>query len=90
MLHDGFLLGLFFDPEDGDNIFPQKTGWLSTDYTVLYPREQNSCSLIVPQVFTSNNWLPVTIASTDHAHCYKTVHKRKSSIAFYLKCGTAI
>jgi hypothetical protein len=26
MLHDGFLLGLFFDPEDGDNIFPQKTG----------------------------------------------------------------
>jgi hypothetical protein len=37
-----YLLGLFFDPEDGDNIFLQNVGRLSTNYTVLYPRRQNS------------------------------------------------
>jgi hypothetical protein len=34
----GFLLGLFFDPEDGDDMFLRNVSWPSTDYTALYPR----------------------------------------------------
>jgi hypothetical protein len=30
---------LFFDPEDGGDIFFQNVGWLSTDYMALYPRK---------------------------------------------------
>jgi hypothetical protein len=33
----GFLLSLFFDPEEGGDIFPRNVGWFSTDYTALYP-----------------------------------------------------
>jgi hypothetical protein len=40
--HSGFLLGLFFDPEHEGDMFLRNVGWLSTDYTVLYPRTQNS------------------------------------------------
>jgi hypothetical protein len=40
-IHAGFLLGLFLDPKNGD-IFLRNVGWLSTDYTVLYPRRQRS------------------------------------------------
>jgi hypothetical protein len=32
------LLGLFFDPDDGDNMFLRNIGWHSTDYMALYPR----------------------------------------------------
>jgi hypothetical protein len=32
----GFLLGLFFDPEDEGDMFLRNVGWLSTDYTALY------------------------------------------------------
>jgi hypothetical protein len=42
--HAGFLLCLFFDPEDGGDMFLRNAGWLSTDYTALYPRRYN-CSL---------------------------------------------
>jgi hypothetical protein len=35
LLHAGFLLGLFFDPEDGGDTF------LRNDYMALYPRRQN-------------------------------------------------
>jgi hypothetical protein len=38
LLHAGFLLGLLFDPEDGGTIFLRNIGWLSVDYTALYPR----------------------------------------------------
>jgi hypothetical protein len=31
-----------FDPEDGSNMSLWKVGWLSPDYTVLYPRRQYS------------------------------------------------
>jgi hypothetical protein len=40
--HAGFLLGLFFDPEDGNDIFLQNVDSLSTDYTTFYPRRQHS------------------------------------------------
>jgi hypothetical protein len=36
--HAGFLLGLFFDPEDGVDIFLLSIGRLSTDYMALYKR----------------------------------------------------
>jgi hypothetical protein len=39
MLHADFLLGLFFDTEDGGQIFLRNVGWLSTDYRALYPRK---------------------------------------------------
>jgi hypothetical protein len=38
LLHDGFLLGFLFIPEDGRNLFLRKVGWLSTDCAALYSR----------------------------------------------------
>jgi hypothetical protein len=38
IFHAGFLLGLFFEPEDTGDLFLRNVGWLSTDSTVLYPR----------------------------------------------------
>jgi hypothetical protein len=32
LLWASFLLGLLFDPEDGDDMFLRNIGWLSTDY----------------------------------------------------------
>jgi hypothetical protein len=37
-----FFLGVFSGPEDGGNMFLRNVGSLSTDYTALYPRKQNS------------------------------------------------
>jgi hypothetical protein len=42
LLHDGFLLGLFFNPEDGSNMFLQNDESLPAGYAVLYPSRQNS------------------------------------------------
>jgi hypothetical protein len=36
LLHDGFFLGLFSDPEHGGDVLLGNVGWLSTDYTPLY------------------------------------------------------
>jgi hypothetical protein len=37
LFHAGFLLGLFFDPVDGGNMFLRNVGWPSTGYTALFP-----------------------------------------------------
>jgi hypothetical protein len=37
-IHSGFLLGFFFDPEDGGDIFLRKVYIFSTDYMTLCPR----------------------------------------------------
>jgi hypothetical protein len=37
LLHAGFLLGLFCDPEDGSDMFSEMSR-LSTNYMALYPR----------------------------------------------------
>jgi hypothetical protein len=42
MLHSGFFVSVFFDPEDGSDIFLRNVGWLSTDYTTSYARRYNS------------------------------------------------
>jgi hypothetical protein len=42
LFYAGFLVGLFFDPEDGDSVSS-----LSLDYTALYPRIQNSSDQIL-------------------------------------------
>jgi hypothetical protein len=34
----GFVIGLFFDPEDGGDIFLRKIDLFSTTYTALHPR----------------------------------------------------
>jgi hypothetical protein len=38
----GILLVLFFNPEVGGDMFLRNVGWLSTDYTALYPKRYNS------------------------------------------------
>jgi hypothetical protein len=37
----GFLLGLFFDPEDEGDKSLWNVSWLSMDYMVLFPKRQN-------------------------------------------------
>jgi hypothetical protein len=36
------LLGLLFNPGDEGHMFLPNVGWFSADYTMLYPRKQNS------------------------------------------------
>jgi hypothetical protein len=38
LLHAGFLLLLFFDYEDGGEMFLRNIGWLSVNYAAFYPR----------------------------------------------------
>jgi hypothetical protein len=37
VIHVGFLLVLFFETADVGDMFLRNVGWLSTDYTSLYP-----------------------------------------------------
>jgi hypothetical protein len=41
LLHACFLLGLFFDPEDGGDMFLRNVGRLAMDYTTLCPGDRN-------------------------------------------------
>jgi hypothetical protein len=45
--HAGFLLGLFFNPENGGDMFLRNFGWFSTDYKALYSWRQNSSYLVL-------------------------------------------
>jgi hypothetical protein len=42
LLQAGFLLVLFYNPEDDGNMFLQNISWHSLNYAALYPRIQNS------------------------------------------------
>jgi hypothetical protein len=42
LLDAGFWLGLFFDHEDGSDVFLRNVRCLSMVYTALYPRRYNS------------------------------------------------
>jgi hypothetical protein len=48
--HAGFLLTLFFDPEDGGDMFLINVGWLSTDYTALYRRKEYPLLRVIIQI----------------------------------------
>jgi hypothetical protein len=48
--HAGILLDLF-DPEDRDDMFLRNVGWLSTDYTSLYPRRYYSIHKFIVYVY---------------------------------------
>jgi hypothetical protein len=52
--HVGVLFGLFFENEYGDDIILRNVGWLSTDYTALYP-------FIITSVVTSNSTEDFTV-----------------------------
>jgi hypothetical protein len=45
LLHAGFLLGLLFNPEDGGDILLRNFGWLSKDYTALYPKSLHQTAI---------------------------------------------
>jgi hypothetical protein len=52
-VHTAFLLGLFFNPEDEGNMILRNVNSISTDYTALYPRQQNSSKVnFLPNVST--------------------------------------
>jgi hypothetical protein len=53
LLHAGFLLGLFFDPENGGDMFLRSASWPSTDYTAVYSIRQNSSDCYLFGVFPS-------------------------------------
>jgi hypothetical protein len=41
----GFFLGLFFDNEDGGDVFLRNVGWLTTAYMALYVISQKKALL---------------------------------------------
>jgi hypothetical protein len=53
LLHAGFLLRLFFDPEDGGKMFLQNVYQLSTHYMMFYPRRLgSSCPRSILDIFS--------------------------------------
>jgi hypothetical protein len=57
--------GLFFDPEDGGNMFLRNIGSLSVDHKASYPRRQNSFYgvYIISQSINKNQHRPEFIVS---------------------------
>jgi hypothetical protein len=58
------LLGLFFDPEDGGDMFLQNVDWLSTYYTTLNPRSQYSSAKRLFPRKNSAPWNQLTTSSS--------------------------
>jgi hypothetical protein len=52
--HAGFLPDLFFDHEDGGDMFFRNVSWLSTDCTALYPRRQWEPQILHLHFMTKN------------------------------------
>jgi hypothetical protein len=52
LLHADFLLGLSFNPEHESDMLLCNVGWLSADYTALFPRTYGSSQ---PQIKTHAN-----------------------------------
>jgi hypothetical protein len=79
LLHASFLICLLFDPEDGDDMFLQNTGWLSVDYSVISQNTGNqscflyiSCVFIILHFLSKNNtinWIMNILISIWHNVC---------------------
>jgi hypothetical protein len=61
--HPGILRGLF-DHKDEGNMFLRNVGWLSVDYTALYPRIQHSSRLQTITIMLNNQWEATIIMGT--------------------------
>jgi hypothetical protein len=71
-----FPVWFFFEPEDGGEMFLRNVGWISTDYTALYPRRQEH--LINP---TNPNkvWKAIAIKHLLDSDRMNTIARRKCS-----------
>jgi hypothetical protein len=67
LLHAGFLLGLFIDPEYGGDMLLRNVGWLSTDYAVLYPKRYNSSGILPFYVYVYKVWNSMKCMSRESA-----------------------
>jgi hypothetical protein len=56
---------LFFDPENGKDMFPQNVGSLSTDYKAVYPQKTE---LFLPDSIFGIYILPVLIPMLGGSH----------------------
>jgi hypothetical protein len=75
-----FLLDVFFDPEDGGNMFLWNGGWLYTDYTALYSWPTAYVSAANQDCVTWRFWASETgpcfrlwIRLKAHGQCYLTL-----------------
>jgi hypothetical protein len=92
LLHAVFLLGLLFNPEDRSGMPLQNFSSLSVDYTVLYPRRQNSsytgrihhCEIIFDskklEALSSNTALALFKISPISSHAIKIIWQHLTSV----------
>jgi hypothetical protein len=84
--HACFLLGLFFDPENGGDTFLQNAGCLSVDYTALHPRRRNSSLMIFAKLVQGPpTWNFITISPTVLMFINESMKKRSLTTSKYKK-----
>jgi hypothetical protein len=97
LLHAGFLLGLFFDREDGGNMFLQNAGWHLVDYTVLCARRQIFQEALCDKYglnHMGNRMKSVTTVVNFTGSCalnkrqFKVVYKRQTHCMAVCSCTT--